>query len=38
MWVPQLSEFSQPMYLSIADALARDIGNGVLNQGDRLRR
>lgn len=36
MWVPQLSEFSQPMYLSIADALARDINNGVLNEGDRL--
>lgn len=36
MWVPQLSEFSQPMYLSIADALARDISNGVLNEGDRL--
>ncbi|MGE8321467.1 MAG: PLP-dependent aminotransferase family protein [Pseudomonas sp.] len=36
MWVPQLSEFSQPMYLSIADALARDINNGVLNAGDRL--
>jgi len=36
MWVPQLSEFSQPMYLSIADALARDISSGVLNEGDRL--
>ncbi len=36
MWVPQLSEFSQPMYLSIADALARDISNGVLSEGDRL--
>ena len=36
MWVPQLGEFSQPMYLSIADALARDISNGVLNEGDRL--
>lgn len=36
MWVPQLSEFSQPMYLSIADALARDIHDGVLNEGDQL--
>ena len=36
MWVPQLSEFSQPMYLSIADALARDISNGLLSEGDRL--
>ncbi len=36
MWVPQLNEFGQPMYLSIADALARDISNGVLNEGDRL--
>lgn len=36
MWVPQLSESNQPMYLSIADALARDIGSGVLNEGDRL--
>lgn len=36
MWVPQLSETSQPMYLSIADALARDIESGVLSEGDRL--
>lgn len=36
MWVPQLSDTSQPMYLSIADALARDIDSGVLNEGDRL--
>ncbi|WP_060481292.1 PLP-dependent aminotransferase family protein [Pseudomonas sp. NBRC 111119] len=36
MWVPQLNESNQPMYLSIADALARDINSGVLNQGDRL--
>ncbi len=36
MWVPQLSEFNQPVYLAIADALARDISNGVLNKGDRL--
>ncbi len=36
MWVPQLSELSQPKYLSIAEALARDISNGVLNEGDRL--
>ncbi|ROM76102.1 GntR family transcriptional regulator [Pseudomonas brassicacearum] len=36
MWVPQLSELNQPMYLSIADALARDISNGVLSAGDRL--
>lgn len=36
MWVPQLSEFNQPVYLSIADALARDIGSGLLNDGDRL--
>ncbi|PWB34838.1 PLP-dependent aminotransferase family protein [Pseudomonas sp. SDI] len=36
MWVPQLNDLNQPMYLSIADALARDIANGVLRHGDRL--
>lgn len=36
MWIPQLNEFKQPMYLSIADALARDIGSGLLKRGNRL--
>ena len=36
MWVPQLSEFNQPVYLSIADALARDINSGLLSDGERL--
>lgn len=36
MWVPQLNELNQPMYLSIADALGRDIASGVLARGDRL--
>lgn len=36
MWVPQLSDTNQPVYLSIADALARDIESGVLSEGDRL--
>lgn len=36
MWVPQLSEFNQPVYLSIADALARDINSGLLSDSERL--
>ncbi|WP_085595071.1 MULTISPECIES: PLP-dependent aminotransferase family protein [unclassified Pseudomonas] len=36
MWVPQLSDFNQPVYLSIADALQRDIGSGLLKEGERL--
>lgn len=36
MWVPQLNEFNQPMYLLIADALAQDISSGSLQRGDRL--
>lgn len=36
MWVPLLNAFNQPVYLSIADALARDIASGLLNPGDRL--
>lgn len=36
MWVPQLNEFNQPVYLSIADALQRDIDSGALKGGERL--
>jgi len=36
MWVPRLSDFNQPVYLSIADALARDIASGTLKTGSRL--
>jgi len=36
MWVPQLDDANQPMYLSIADALKRDIHGGALKRGDRL--
>ncbi|CAD5198564.1 PLP-dependent aminotransferase family protein [Pseudomonas sp. FEN] len=36
MWVPRLSDFNQPVYLSIADALARDIASGALKPGSRL--
>ncbi|NWB98819.1 PLP-dependent aminotransferase family protein [Pseudomonas gingeri] len=36
MWVPRLSDFNQPVYLSIADALARDIASGALKVGSRL--
>ncbi|WP_194787972.1 PLP-dependent aminotransferase family protein [Pseudomonas sp. UFMG81] len=36
MWVPQISESHQPMYLTIADALARDIASGTLRRGERL--
>ncbi|BBP74968.1 GntR family transcriptional regulator [Pseudomonas sp. Ost2] len=36
MWVPQLGDFNQPVYLSIADALARDIASTRLRAGDRL--
>lgn len=36
MWVPLLNAFNQPVYLSIADALARDIASGLLKPGDRL--
>ncbi len=36
MWVPRLSDFNQPVYLSIADALARDIASGALKAGTRL--
>ncbi len=36
MWVPLLNTANQPVYLSIADALARDIANGLLKPGERL--
>jgi len=36
MWVPLLNAFNQPVYLSIADALGRDIASGVLKPGERL--
>jgi len=36
MWVPQLDNAQQPLYLSIADALKRDILSGSLKRGDRL--
>ena len=36
MWVPQLNQLNQPVYLSIADALARDIASGLLKPGERL--
>ncbi len=36
MWVPLLNTFNQPVYLSIADALARDIASGLLSPGERL--
>lgn len=36
MWVPLLNAFNQPVYLSIADALARDIASGLLSPGERL--
>ena len=36
MWVPLLNAFNQPVYLSIADALARDIASGLLKPGERL--
>ncbi|MFF7710280.1 aminotransferase class I/II-fold pyridoxal phosphate-dependent enzyme [Pseudomonas sp. NPDC007930] len=36
MWVPQLGEHQQPVYLSIADALGRDISSGRLRHGERL--
>lgn len=36
MWVPELSDPQQPVYLSIADALERDIARGCLQHGERL--
>jgi DNA-binding transcriptional MocR family regulator len=36
MWVPHLSENHQPVYLSIADSLGRDIASGRLKHGERL--
>ena len=36
MWVPLLNAFNQPVYLSIADALERDIASGLLKPGERL--
>lgn len=36
MWVPEYSGHGQPVYLMIADALARDIASGNLVAGDRL--
>lgn len=36
MWVPRISESNQPVYLTIADALAHDIASGVLRRGERL--
>ncbi|MDQ0392098.1 aminotransferase-like domain-containing protein [Labrys monachus] len=35
-WRPDLSANEGPLYLSIADAIARDIARGVLTPGDRL--
>lgn len=35
-WQPDLAEISGPRYLAIADALARDIGEGALRVGERL--
>jgi len=36
MWVPEYSGHGQPVYLMIADALARDIASGRLAAGERL--
>lgn len=36
MWRPELSDAPMPRYLAIADALARDLGNGRLSPGMRL--
>lgn len=36
MWVPEYSGHGQPVYLMIADALARDIASGHLAAGERL--
>ncbi|MGE7370405.1 PLP-dependent aminotransferase family protein [Neorhizobium sp. NPDC001467] len=36
IWTPQLSTREGPIYLSIADALGRDIANGRLAEGARL--
>ncbi|MEP6020421.1 MAG: PLP-dependent aminotransferase family protein [Paracoccaceae bacterium] len=35
-WAPQLLDSSGPVYLSIADAIARDMETGQLQSGDRL--
>ena len=35
-WVPKLGDREGPLYLSIAQAIARDIANGALMPGDRL--
>ena len=35
-WTPELSEESGPIYLAVADALARDLQNGLLRPGDQL--
>ncbi len=35
-WRPQVSRLGKPRYLAIADAIAEDIGNGVLSPSDRL--
>jgi DNA-binding transcriptional MocR family regulator len=36
VWIPHLFETSGPAYLSIADAIARDMETGQLQSGDRL--
>ncbi|WP_226629251.1 PLP-dependent aminotransferase family protein [Alloyangia pacifica] len=35
-WSPQLTDSGKPRYLAIADAIARDIEQGLLGSGDRL--
>ncbi|WP_261403786.1 PLP-dependent aminotransferase family protein [Chenggangzhangella methanolivorans] len=35
-WAPKLGSGSGPLYLRIVDAIARDVGSGVLREGDRL--
>jgi len=35
-WHPDLTDFTNPLYRAIADALGRDIANGTLRPGDRL--
>ncbi|HEY7698302.1 MAG TPA: winged helix-turn-helix domain-containing protein, partial [Vicinamibacteria bacterium] len=36
MWKPTLSNREQPLYLAIANAIAEDISNGKLSDGERL--
>ncbi|MCA8879415.1 MAG: PLP-dependent aminotransferase family protein [Rhodobacteraceae bacterium] len=35
-WTPRLAEASKPLYIAIAEAIARDIRHGTLSPGDRL--